>query len=102
MAGSLPAAAPRASKLSLVHMDTDRWKAWEHDRWMTDPGQVGALTLFGQPSEQSGYLSFDQKSHWHYARHIVAEVEAEEIHKGALKRMWKRSGLTITGSTPAT
>jgi hypothetical protein len=76
-------------QLSLVSMDTDRWKAWEHDRWMTDPGQVGALTLFGQPSENTGYLSYDQKSHWQYARHITAEVEAEEIHKGALKRMWK-------------
>jgi hypothetical protein len=80
-------------QISLVHMDTDRWKAWEHDRWMTDPGQVGALTLFGQPSENTGYLSFDQKSHWQYARHITAEVEAEEIVKGALRsECGKRSG----------
>lgn len=76
-------------QLALVHMDTDRWKAWEHDRWMTDPGQPGALTLFGQPAEQAGYLSFDQKAHWQYARHITAEVECEEIVKGALRRVWK-------------
>jgi hypothetical protein len=76
-------------QISLVHMDTDRWKAFEHDRWMTEAGQPGAMTIFGQPSENPGFLSHDQKAVYPYARQIVAEVEAEEIRKGALHRFWK-------------
>jgi hypothetical protein len=83
-------AGPPGEQVNLVHMDTDRWKAFEHDRWMTEAGQPGALSIFGQPSENPGYLSHDQKEVWPYARQIVAEVEAEEIRKGALHRFWKQ------------
>lgn len=78
----------RKDDLWLVCMDADRWKAWEHDRWMTDPGRVGAATLFGQRGE-TGRLSFDERNHHSYARHITAEVEVEEVVKGVLKRGWK-------------
>ncbi len=78
------------AQVNLVHMDTDRWKAFEHDRWMTEAGQPGALSIFGQPSENPGFLSHDQKAIWPYARQIVSEVEAEEFRKGMLHRFWKQ------------
>ena len=35
----------------LVCGDADFWKAWEHDRWLTDPAQAGSLVLFGVAGE---------------------------------------------------
>lgn len=74
--------------LWMVGMDADRWKAWEHDRWMTDSGQPGCMTNYGDRGSD-GRLSFDQKSHFSYAKHITAEVEVEEVKKGVLVREWK-------------
>lgn len=73
----------------LVVMDADRWKAWEHDRWMTDPGKPGGMFLYGEPGLKGGRLSADEKNHFAYSRHITSEVEVEEIVKGALVRRWK-------------
>lgn len=74
----------------LVVMDADRWKAWEHDRWMTDPGKPGCMYLYGEPGDKkSGRLSADEKGHMSYAKHITSEVEVEDISKGALVRRWK-------------
>jgi len=76
----------------LVAMEADFWKAWEHDRWMTDPDKPGALMLFGESAEQLGQkngMSQDEKSHFSYAKHITAESEVEEVVKGAWKRYWK-------------
>jgi len=73
----------------LVMDDTDHWKAWEHDHWMRDPEKAGALLNFGYPSDNPARLSADQKGHFSYAKHIVAEIEVEEPVKGVLKRYWK-------------
>lgn len=75
----------------FVGMDTDRWKAWEHDRWMTTPGRPGSLQLFGEPSD-ARRLTPDEKQHYRYAHHIVNEKEVEEIVRGVLKRYWKVVG----------
>lgn len=72
----------------LVCMDADRWKAWEHDRWMTPTDKPGARFMWGE-GDDSGRLSFDQKAHHSFSRHIVSEVEVEELVKGALVRKWK-------------
>ena len=72
----------------LACMDTDRWKAWEHDRWMTPANKPGTMFLFGE-SDGGERLSFDEKAHFSYSKHIVAEVEVEEAIKGVLKRKWK-------------
>jgi hypothetical protein len=72
----------------LVCMDADRWKAWEHDRWMTPTDKPGTLFLFGDGGE-GDRLSFDEKSHFSYSKHITAEVEVEETVKGVQKRRWK-------------
>ena len=75
----------------LVHINADHYKAWEHDRWMSNPQRPGALLLFGEPgrgthrSEQSQ----DQRDHLSYAHHICAEIEVEEPVRGVMKRYWK-------------
>lgn len=79
----------RKGKLWLVCADTDRWKAWEHDRWMTDPLSPGTMMLFGSRGERQDRMSDDEKNHHAYARHITNELEVEEIVKGVLKRHWK-------------
>jgi hypothetical protein len=72
----------------LVCGDADWWKAWEHDRWMTDPHRPGSLVLFGQAGDGKR-LSDDQKRHLAYSKHSVAEIEVEEVIKGVLKRHFK-------------
>lgn len=75
----------------MVHINADHYKAWEHDRWLSDPRVPGALLLYGQPgrgthrSEQSD----DQRGHLAYAHHICAEKEVEEPVHGIMKRFWK-------------
>lgn len=72
----------------LVLANVDYWKAWEHDRWMTDPALPGSSMLFGEPGTEHRD-SPDQKGHFSYAHHIDAEKEVEEVIKGMLKRFWK-------------
>lgn len=80
----------RKGRLWLVNADADRWKAWEHDRWMTKEGAAGCLTLFGCKDElRPEKLSADEKGHHSYAHHICSEVEVEEPYKGVMRRRWK-------------
>jgi len=72
----------------LVCTDADRWKAWEHDRWMTPTDKPGTMFLFGEPGI-GDRLSFDEKSHFSYSKHLTSEVEVEEPVRGALVRRWK-------------
>lgn len=72
----------------VVHANADKWKAWEHDRWMTDPPLPGCMRLFGVASGERR-MSSDELGHHAYARHVVAEIEVEEMHKGVLRRLWK-------------
>lgn len=71
-----------------VDMDADRWKTWEHDRWMTDPSKPGTMLLFGEKGDNPKRLSQDEKDHMTYAKHITAEVETEEFVRGVLVRKW--------------
>lgn len=79
----------REKGIWLVYMDTDRWKAWEHDRWMTPTDKPGTMFMWGD-DDGSTRLSQDQKAHHSYARHIVSEIEVEELVKGVLRRKWKQ------------
>lgn len=79
----------RRGKLWLVCADADRWKAWEHDRWLSDPDKPGALHMWGRPSESPNRLSDDQSAHHSYARHIVSESEVDEPYRGGMRRRWK-------------
>ncbi len=78
----------RQADLWLVNCAADAWKAWEHDRWMTEPGRIGSMTLWGERSPTK-HLSEDEKFHFSYSKHLTAEVEAEEVKNGVLKRYWK-------------
>src|SRR5690606_2537044 len=82
---------PQTGKLWLVCADADRWKAWEHDRWMTAPQSPGCMYLFGQGSG-TDRMNFDERSHHSYAPHIWNEVEVEEPYKGGIRRIWKAKG----------
>lgn len=72
----------------LVCMDTDRWKAWEHDRWMTPTDKPGTMFVFGE-SDGGDRLSDDEKHHMSYAKHLTAEIEVEEPIKGVLRSRFK-------------
>jgi hypothetical protein len=73
-----------------VCFDADRWKAWEHDRWLTPIDQPGALFIWGEPTPGgSGRKGSDERAHIAYSHHIVAELEVEEVVNGVLKRYWK-------------
>lgn len=76
-------------KLWLVCADADRWKQWEHDRWLTAPDKPGSMTIFGQANEPLERMNVDQKNHHAYARHITNEAEVEEVERGQLRRRWK-------------
>lgn len=78
----------RRGKFWLVCADADRWKAWEHDRWLTPPGKPGCMQLFGFGSDEDR-MSADEKSHFAYAKHICNEVEIEEPHRGTVPRRWR-------------
>lgn len=82
----------RDNGLWLVESDADRWKSFEHDRWMTGPGRPGQMTIYGEhdpEAERYGRLSDDQRRHHAYAQHITNEIEVERPHKGTLRREWK-------------
>jgi hypothetical protein len=78
----------RKGSLWLVCADADRWKSWEHDRWMTAPSKPGTLMMFGESSGKE-LMSADEKAHHAYGKHITNETEIEEPYKGTIRRKWK-------------
>jgi hypothetical protein len=70
------------SGIWLVGLDSDYWKGWLHERFMTpDESPSGCLSLFGD----------DKRQHFGFAHHICAEIECEEFIEGkGLKRYWKK------------
>lgn len=78
----------KVGKVWLVEADADRWKRWEHDRWMTAVDQPGRMHLFGELGEPD-HMSQDQFDHTNYAKHICSEVEREEFHHGVLRKRWR-------------
>ena len=77
----------------LCHCDTDRWKSFQHARWLTSEGKPGAAYIFGDipdPGEtRNGRLCQQSKDHFSYAKHQTAEVETEEVVRGKIVRVWK-------------
>ncbi len=82
------------SGIWLACTDADYWKGWEHDRWLTDPNNPGAMLIYGQPSERRERLSLDEKGHMSYAKHVTAEVEVEDVVKGVIRRFWRNKSDT--------
>jgi len=77
----------------LVECSADKWKSWEHDRWLTATDSSGCMHLFGEPGEAGNEkMSGDQVSHKAYAEQICSEAEVEEVIKGVLVRKWRARG----------
>lgn len=78
----------------MVAIDADRWKAWEHDRWMTAPDKPGCMWLYGMQGDDPKRITGDELEHQrrHYPAHICAEIEVEETIDGVVKRYWKPKG----------
>jgi hypothetical protein len=74
-------------KLWLFHPNTEYWKNWLQERWMSDPfvgGQLnrGSMTLFNPPGD-------DIKFHQAFARSMVSErLEHIPIPGGGYKSIW--------------
>lgn len=81
---------PRMKPFELVCASADQWKAWEHDRWTTATDKPGCMFLYGSHSDDTSRLSADQRAHLHFANHICAEVEVEDVVKGGIVRKWKQ------------
>lgn len=78
----------------VVNIDADRWKGWEHDRWMTAPDKPGCMYLYGTPGDDPKRVTGDELEHQrrHYPAHICAEIEVEETINAIVKRYWKAKG----------
>lgn len=68
----------------LVSMDTDYWKQWVHDRWLTPVGRPGSLSLWGN----------HPWTHKTFARHQTAEEvrdvwDAKKGHQRKFVRLHK-------------
>jgi len=79
----------RPKRVWLVCCDTDRWKTWEHDRWLTPANRPGSMSLWGEPSADGKRMTDDEKDHFSYAKHLTSEVEVEEPVRGVIVRKWR-------------
>lgn len=73
----------------LVCASADQWKAWEHDRWQTATDKPGCMFIYGEKASNPAEMTQDQREHGHYAHHICAEVEVEDVVKGGIVRKWR-------------
>lgn len=78
----------------LVNCDADRWKSFEHARWLTPEGKAGAAYLFGHVTDEERRwldrrLPQDARDHFAFAKHLTSEVETEDVIRGTLRRFWR-------------
>lgn len=88
----VPEIRGRKNTIWLACLDSDRWKRFEHSRWLTGPDNPGRMTIFGEAdpeSERHGRLSPASRDHQQYAHQVVAETEVEEVVRGRLVRKFK-------------
>lgn len=88
---------PDKAAVWVTHCDTDRWKGFEHARWMTPEDKAGAAFVFGEMTAEeleniAKRMPRESRGHAEYASHLCAEVEVEEMVKDVLKRYWKPTG----------
>lgn len=87
---------PPSKNVWLAHCDTDRWKSFEHARWLTDEGKPGAAYVFGSITEEEAKWTGKRvpkqvKEHLNFAKHLTSEVESEEVIRGVLRQVWKKT-----------
>ena len=77
----------------LVNCDTDRWKSFEHARWLTPEGKAGAAYVYGSMTDTERFyvekrMPKQCSEHHGFARHITSEIETEKVIRGQVKRVW--------------
>ena len=73
-------------KVWLNNLDTDYWKSFVHDRFLT---QTFDELQFVRPGTLSVWSPADAREHHRYSHHIVSEVYQEHFVEGkGLKRGW--------------
>jgi hypothetical protein len=65
-------------KLWAIHANADKWKTFEHERWLTAQDMPGCAFLYGEKSDQPGRLSTDERAHQVIANHICSEMEYQD------------------------
>jgi hypothetical protein len=65
-------------KLWAIHASADKWKGFEHERWLTAQDRPGCMFLWGEKSEVPNRLSMDERFHEEYAKQICAEREVQD------------------------
>lgn len=77
-----------ASKLWLYDLDTDYWKQWVHERFLTPTFDDENMLRRGSLSI---YAPVGKKKHTSYAQHIVAEELVSEFKEGkGTKTYWNK------------
>ncbi len=79
----------KPKRVWLVCCETDRWKSFEHARWLTPENKPGSMSIWGEVPADGARLSLDQRDHFAYAKHLTAEVEVEEPIRGVMVRRWR-------------
>jgi hypothetical protein len=74
------------SKQWVIHAHADKWKGFEHERWLTPQDRPGCMFLFGQRGD--GRKSPDEIAHEDYAKQICAEREVQD----GQDRKWIETG----------
>jgi hypothetical protein len=65
----------------LVCMDSDNWKQWVHDRFLTPADRPGTMLLYGE----------EHRPHTSFAKHITCEEQIEEFVRGkGMIRRWQQ------------
>lgn len=79
-------AAP-SGKQWVIHASADKWKAFEHERWLTPQDKPGCAFLWGERGDGTR-KSPDEMTHQDYAKHICAEREVQD----GQDRKWIETG----------
>lgn len=85
---------PLKADIWVAHCDTDRWKVFDHARWLTPADKPGAAFIFGEMTGEE-LANIDRKTpkegrlHLEYAEHICSVTEVEEFVKDKLVRYLK-------------
>jgi hypothetical protein len=71
----------------VVHASADKWKTFEHERWLTAQDMPGCAFLWGVRGDGTR-KSADEMVHQDYAKHICAEREVQD----GQDRKWIETG----------
>ena len=75
---------PQPGGIKLVEMDSDHWKLWKEDRYLTPKDRPGTFLLFGDKP----------KTHFALSKHVTNEEIQEKYVKGrGMVRAFEQTGI---------